>query len=280
MHLFDTGRGLNEYLKKARDQGRQVGFVPTMGALHQGHLALVKHSAAENDETVVSIFVNPTQFNNQEDLRKYPRNPQKDIDMLEGSGCTAVFLPSEKEIYPKGTRSKVIDLGGLAETMEGAHRPGHFDGVATVVWRFFELVKPDNAYFGEKDYQQLRIITFLAKSKNLPVAIVPHPIERNKDGLALSSRNQLLSTKDQDRALALYRALEWARQNYRKHTPKQVKEHISNSFKKEDLNLEYAEVVDDTNLQHINSWDDAEHARIFLAASVSGVRLIDNLLLF
>ena len=248
--------------------------------LHQGHLALVKQAAHENDLVVVSIFVNPTQFNNANDLKRYPRDPEKDIATLEGSGCDIVFLPSVDELYPDKVEVEDIDLGGLDKIMEGAHRPDHFDGVATVVSRFFKIVQPNRAYFGEKDYQQLMIIRHITELLDLKVDIVPHPIERSPNGLALSSRNQLLSGPDQKTALALWHQLQWARENYKDFSPQALIKTIKERFEDEPLELEYVEVVDQENLQPLNSWSEARHARIFMAAYLSGVRLIDNLSLF
>lgn len=280
MDVFHTASALNERLDKLRKSGKKIGFVPTMGALHQGHLSLVKHSVRENDETVVSIFVNPTQFNNAGDLEKYPREPDRDIEKLRPTGAGIVFLPEEKEIYPGKVEAEKIELNGLDIGMEGAHRPGHFDGVVTVVSRLFKMVRPHRAYFGEKDFQQLMIIRQLARLKQLPVEIIGHPIERNDNGLALSSRNQLLSPEDQQKALSIHNNLRWAREHYNELHPKDVKQHIAEHFRGEPLDLEYVEIVNQDNLQIINDWNEAKHARIFMAASISGVRLIDNLLLF
>lgn len=280
MHIFHAATSLNDHLQKLRENGVSIGFVPTMGALHQGHLALIDHAASENDEVVVSIFVNPTQFNNAEDLRRYPRNLDEDMALLENTGCTVLFLPEVEQMYPDKVESETIDLGGLDKNMEGAHRPGHFDGVATVVSRFFDIVKPNRAYFGEKDFQQLQIIRHVSRTKDFHVEVVPHSIERSNEGLALSSRNLLLSETDRQHSLAIFKNLKWAAENYRDFLPHQLKATIEQNFKKEPLELEYVEIVNEDNLRNIEHWEDAEHARIFIAAHISGVRLIDNLSLF
>ncbi len=195
MHIFRTAQSLIDHLNEQRSKGLTIGFVPTMGALHSGHLALINHASHENNVVVASIFVNPTQFNNAEDLKRYPRNIEDDIQKLETTNCQILFNPEVEEMYTEKVESLEINLGGLDTVMEGAHRPGHFDGVATIVSRFFSIVDPDKAYFGEKDYQQLQIIRHVSKQMGFKVNIVPHPIERNEQGLALSSRNQLLPMK-------------------------------------------------------------------------------------
>lgn len=280
MHIFKTVAELEDHLSPLRSGGASIGFVPTMGALHNGHLALVNHAASENQLTIVSIFVNPTQFNNKTDLAKYPREIESDIAKLAETKCDIVFLPSEKEMYPEKTESVKIDLNGLDSVMEGAHRPGHFDGVATIVSRFFEIVKPTKAYFGEKDFQQLMIIRQLTKTLNLPVEIIGHPIERSAKGLALSSRNQLLSEADQSRSLIIWESLNWMQKNYTSYSPDTLYQAIKDRFEGSDLQLEYVHVVDENTLQPIDQWSNTEHARAFIAAFISGVRLIDNMQLF
>jgi len=280
MQIFKTVAELKNHLAPLLSQGSSIGFVPTMGALHSGHLSLVNHASLENDFTVVSIFVNPTQFNNASDLEKYPRDIESDLQKLKNTSCNIVFLPSEKEMYPVKTESIDIDLNGLDKVMEGAHRPGHFDGVATIVSRFFEIVQPTRAYFGEKDFQQLLIIRQLTNTLNLPVEIIGHPIERSEKGLALSSRNALLSDEDKEQALALWKALLWMKQNYNTHTPYNIYEETSRRFEGAKPELEYVQIVDENTLKPITSWADSKHARAFIAAYISGVRLIDNLQLF
>lgn len=280
MRLFEKVNELQSYLSAFQTKGLTIGLVPTMGALHAGHLSLIRHSQQDNDITVISIFVNPTQFNNREDLEKYPRDVNKDIQKLKSVHCDVAFIPSEQDIYPKGAVSKKYDLAGLDQNMEGAYRPGHFDGVATVVERLFEIVKPDRAYFGEKDFQQLVIIKRLVDLKKLPIQIVPHPIERSEKGLALSSRNLRLSKTDQEKALAIYHSLSKVRKELNNYSPQELKEKIRKQFENEPLDLEYVEIVNSDNLHPLQNWQDATHARIFMAATISGVRLIDNLSLF
>ncbi len=280
MHIFRTAQSLINHLNEQRSKGLTIGFVPTMGALHSGHLALINHASRENAVVVVSIFVNPTQFNNAEDLKRYPRNINDDIAKLETTDCHVLFHPEVVEMYPERIESQDINLGGLDTVMEGAHRPGHFDGVATIVSRFFEIIDPDKAYFGEKDYQQLQIIRHVSRQLNFKVDIIPHPIERSTKGLALSSRNQLLSESDQEKALAIIQNLIWARDNHKSLSPTEMAAAIRKNFEAEPLELEYVEIVNQENLRNINNWNEAKHARIFIAAHISGVRLIDNLLLF
>lgn len=280
MQIFRKASALSNHLQKLRNSGKSIGFVPTMGALHQGHLALIDHAGADNDHVVVSIFVNPTQFNNADDLKRYPRNPEDDIAKIGQTSCDIVFLPEVEEMYPEMVKSDEIDLGSLDRNMEGAHRPGHFNGVATVVSRFFSIVHPHKAYFGEKDFQQLQIIRFVSEKKGFNTEVISHPIERNEKGLALSSRNQLLSEEDQTKSLAIINNLNWAKAQVSKLRPEEVQKAIYERFENEPLKLEYVEIVDEKNLRNIQQWDQAEHARIFIAAHISGVRLIDNVSLF
>lgn len=280
MQIFKTVAELQNSLAPIKEKGLSIGFVPTMGALHDGHLELVKHSTKDNDITVVSVFVNPTQFNNQTDLEKYPRNTEKDITMLQSVNCDIAFIPSVKEIYPNKAESIKIDLDGLDQGMEGTHRPGHFDGVATVINRFFNILNPTRAYFGQKDYQQLLVIEQLTKTMNLPVEIIGHQIERSKKGLALSSRNQRLTDEEKDKALIIYNSLKWMRDNAQSLSPTELTEEVKARFNHSELELEYVQIVNQSTLQEIENWDNIEHARAFMAAFLSGVRLIDNMQLF
>jgi pantoate--beta-alanine ligase len=281
MHVFHDPVQLKEYLSTFRSAGKSVGFVPTMGALHDGHLSLVNQAGVHNDVCVVSIFVNPTQFNNPEDLRTYPRETDKDIEKLDQhSDCRVVFLPEVHHIYPEEISSEEFDLGGLEKGMEGTHRPGHFQGVATVVRRLFEMVSPDRAYFGEKDFQQLAIIRYMVKKLQLPVEVIGIATERNNKGLALSSRNQLLSEADREKALIIFESLKWLQENYSDFTPRELKARVNKKFASSALDLEYIEIADPASLKPIENWGVNEHARAFIAAQISGVRLIDNLPLF
>ncbi len=280
MRIVRSRSALSEQLNAIKSDGESVGFVPTMGALHSGHLALVKHAALENNHVVISIFVNPTQFNNPEDLKKYPRDVDADIKKLEELQDVILFLPAVSDLYPKEVRSKLIDLNGLDKVMEGEFRPGHFDGVATVVSKFFEIVQPTRAYFGEKDFQQLQIIRLISKNQFPGIQIIGHPVERNRDGLALSSRNQLLSQEDQKKALLIFQNLNWAKLQVPKLSPDTISHSIIQNFEGSALEIEYVQIVNEDTLQKIDSWEDVKSARIFIAAHISGVRLIDNVSLF
>lgn len=280
MQVFRDSKLLRQFLQLQNTEGKSVGFVPTMGSLHPGHISLVKHALQENDLVVVSIFVNPTQFNNAEDLHKYPRTPEKDLKLLEENGCQVAFLPDVNEMYPEEVASRDFDLGGFDEGMEGAHRPGHFDGVATVVMCLFSMVEPNRAYFGEKDYQQLLIIKHLSGQLHPEITIVPHPIERSPEGLALSSRNRRLSNERKKESLAIFNALEWAQNNYNQLSPAAIQTHVNDMLKNSAVTPEYVAIADAENLKTITEWEEAKHARLFVAGHLEGVRLIDNILLF
>ena len=277
MQTFNERRAMEEWVAQAKEAGLTIGFVPTMGALHDGHISLIVKSKAQNDLTVCSVFVNPTQFDNAEDLEKYPRNTEEDTALLAAAGCDAVFFPAIHDMYPETTESESYEFNGLENQMEGRYRKGHFDGVATIVSRFFDLIQPDKAYFGEKDFQQLRIIEELVKQKNYPVKIVPMPIYRAKSGLALSSRNARLSEKFLKEAPQIFKILnlvnDWKNELSVTETIHQVEE----EFRKTDLKLEYFMLCDEKTLEPINSWDEAENIRAFVAAYAGKIRLIDNL---
>jgi pantoate--beta-alanine ligase len=206
MRVIHTIAELKELLQQHRQEGKTIGFVPTMGALHKGHITLVERCVAENDICVVSIFVNPTQFNNHEDLRLYPRTPEEDYELLRSTGTDVVFAPSVEEIYP-GPDIRIFDFGLLDKVMEGAFRPGHFNGVAQVVSKLFAFVEPHKAYFGEKDFQQLAIVREMVKQQELPVEIVGVPTVREQNGLAMSSRNQRLSVEQREHASEIHRIM-------------------------------------------------------------------------
>ncbi|MEQ9263313.1 MAG: pantoate--beta-alanine ligase [Owenweeksia sp.] len=280
MQVFERADELSAFVKNHKNQNHSVGFVPTMGALHEGHLSLVRHALRDNDVTVVSIFVNPTQFNNQDDLARYPRVPKADLKLLESINTPVVFLPAENEIYPHGTKSNPVYLNGLDEHMEGRFRPGHFQGVVTVVKRFFDIASPTRAYFGEKDYQQLLIIRQMAKHYNLDTEIISHQVERGPNGLALSSRNELMPDADKNQAKHIYSILEWARHHFHEYVPGTLQEEIEKRFSNSPLKLEYALVSDPETLEPINEWDQEKGARLFIAAYMGSVRLIDNVSLF
>jgi len=280
MKQFETQEALQNYLLPFRQQGKTIGFVPTMGALHLGHLSLLKRAKAENDLTVCSVFVNPTQFNNPDDLKNYPRELKSDINKLESINCDILFAPSAKEMYPEPPTEK-YDFGQLENVMEGKHRPGHFNGVGIVVKRLFDKVLPHKAYFGLKDFQQLAIIKKLTKDCNLPTEIVPCEIVREESGLAMSSRNMLLSEKGKQHALLLYHTLKEINQQSGKVTIHNLISEVEDTFKKDkNVTLEYFEIVDAETLQAVRKWDESDQLAACIAAYVENVRLIDNIILF
>lgn len=265
-------------MEQIRKEGKTVGFVPTMGALHEGHLSLINRSVAENDVTAVSIFVNPTQFNNRSDLEKYPRDLQHDLSLLEKNGCDIVFSPSVDEMYDKNEFESVFefDFGGLDQVMEGKFRPGHFNGVVQVVSKLFNLVQPTKAYFGEKDFQQLAIIRRMVNLMNFDIEIVGCPIVREKDGLAMSSRNLRLNAEERQKAVEISKTLFESKKLVSNFSPEQVQNWVIarlNSFS--GLEVEYFEIVHQTTLQPIHSW--SEPAIGCIAVFCGEVRLIDNI---
>ena len=265
---------LQQRLEERRNSGR-IGFVPTMGALHEGHLSLVDRALEECTTVVLSIFVNPKQFNNAKDLEKYPRTIEKDIELL-GSRELFVFHPTFEEVYPADFTESKIELGEIANLMEGKFRPGHFDGVVTVVSRLFDIVQADCAYFGSKDYQQLAIIQHLVRIQNRPIEIIPCEIHRDENGLALSSRNMLLSPEGIEKASKINKLLLEANNLKRDHSPEETQKILFNLFQVEAYEPEYLEICDPITLRSLRSeW--VEGARIFVACFVEKVRLIDNI---
>ncbi|GIV28369.1 MAG: pantothenate synthetase [Bacteroidia bacterium] len=260
-------------------KNKSIGFVPTMGALHQGHLELVKHSIVENDFTYVSIFVNPLQFNNKEDLEKYPRTIEKDIGLLESIDTDAVFIPEYAEVYNAGISYDTIDLSYLNSILEGPKRPGHFDGVVKVVSILFKLIQPDKAYFGLKDFQQVKVIEKLIKDKQYPIRLVPCPTVREVDGLAMSSRNVRLSPDARKKAAMIYQWLLKARDLYQQGcTVKEIEKIIIEDIQKHsDFQLDYFEIRDANDLSPIHNAQ--QPAVALIAVYLDGVRLIDNLML-
>lgn len=280
MIIIRNNRDLEQYLNNIRQSAKTIGFVPTMGALHAGHISLIKQSLQQSDITVCSIFVNPTQFNDKADLERYPRMPEKDAKMLEEAGCNVLFLPDITEIYPEEDKRQ-FDFGTIDKVLEGAHRPGHFNGVGQVVSRLFELVKPNKAFFGLKDYQQLQIIKKLTSILKLDIEIVPCEIMREPDGLAMSSRNMLLSTEERKVATLIPQLLVEAKQNLLNgQSVNQVKEA---ALKKLNANPiykpEYIEVCDAENLTSIDSLNNTCKSIILIACFVGKIRLIDNLVI-
>lgn len=277
MKIINRIADLKEVLSQARSQGKTIGLVPTMGALHEGHASLVRRSVGENDVTVVSDFVNPTQFNDKNDLKNYPRTLDADCALLQKEGAQYIFAPSVEEMYPEPD-TRQFDFTPLDKVMEGPQRPGHFNGVAQIVSKLFYAVEPDRAYFGEKDFQQLAIIREMVRQLDLKVQIVGCPIVREEDGMALSSRNMLLSKADRKTAANISRILfnsrEFARENTLSATKKYVEDGI-NSI--EGLEVEYYEIVNGTTLQPVGQWGEADYIVGCITVHCGGVRLIDNI---
>lgn len=279
MHIFYGKVALIAYLKTIKTANSTVGFVPTMGALHQGHLALMQRSLKENDDTVVSIFVNPTQFNNPDDLEKYPRTLEEDVRKMRGlSDKIILYAPSVDDIYEGNTISQSFDFDGLENPMEGKFRPGHFNGVGTIVKRLFEIVSPTNAYFGEKDFQQLQIVKKLVEKNNLPVKIVGCPIFREENQLAMSSRNERLTPEERKEAAIIYKTLTEAKEVFSTKSPEETIEFVENSFKdNERFDLEYFVIADESTLLPIEHKINNKKYRAFIAVFVNSIRLIDTI---
>jgi pantoate--beta-alanine ligase len=272
---------LLQQLNGFRAEGKSIGFVPTMGALHKGHIALVQRALAENQVVVVSIFVNPTQFNNPDDLVNYPRTLDVDSHLLEQAGCNILFFPEINEMYPDGFVEPVhqINLGGLDKVMEGAHRPGHFAGVIQVVEKLFDAVGPCKAYFGEKDFQQLAVIRKMVKEWKLPVEIIGCPIVREEDGLAMSSRNVRLTLGERKIAPLISKSLFHAKEMWVNHSATEIREMIIKSIDKEkSMQLEYFEIADAETLQPAGT-DQKKNVVACIAVHLGNVRLIDNVIL-
>lgn len=279
MKLYNDKASLQKALSPLRKNG-EIGFVPTMGALHQGHLALIKQSVQENPNTVVSIFVNPTQFNNPEDLKAYPRTLDADIALIQSKieGQVIVFAPNVTEMYDENLAAKEFDFDGLDQQMEGAFRPGHFDGVGTIVSKLFELVNPDKAYFGEKDFQQLQIIRKLVEKQELAIDIIGCPIVRDVSGLAKSSRNKLLNKEEKEQASSIYKVLQEVKQLFRGENAEAIQQLVKDAFHQHALfKLDYFEIAEEETLQTISRFDKNQKYRAFIAVYARDVRLIDNI---
>ncbi|HQO47753.1 MAG TPA: pantoate--beta-alanine ligase [Paludibacteraceae bacterium] len=271
---------LKKQVGRLRDEHKSIRFVPTMGALHQGHLQLVSRCVAENDACVVSLFINPTQFNDKNDFNRYPRTLENDTALLASVGCAIVFAPSAEEMYTPSEMETVFefDFGGLDEVMEGIFRPGHFNGVVQVVSKLFSMVTPDKAYFGEKDFQQLAIIRRMVQVMNFPIEIVGCPIVREKSGLALSSRNALLSEQERTTAAVIYRTLSESKQLMHEKTVAETKAWVIDRLNAIDgLKVEYYEIVNGNSLQSITDWSDADYVVGCVTVYCGKVRLIDNI---
>ncbi len=277
MIQFTTVSEIKSFFDLSKNKDKIIGLVPTMGALHEGHLSLVNKSMLQNDITVVSIFVNPIQFNNKEDLIKYPRTIEADLTKLRDIGCDMVFMPDYKEMYPEESFEK-FNFGEIERVMEGAHRPGHFKGVAIVVKRLFDIVEPHKAYFGEKDYQQLLIIKALVNQLNFPVEIISVEIVRESHGLAMSSRNELLSQKARKSAGLIYRVLMKVKQLFPEIPVSEIKEYVKKQFEANpDFSLEYFEIADESTLKTVSDIKNCGNIRAFIVVWIENVRLIDNI---
>jgi pantoate--beta-alanine ligase len=277
MFLFTKIGEIKEYIAGIKNNGQKLGFVPTMGALHQGHISLIDKAKKENDFVICSIFVNPIQFNNKEDLKNYPRDLKNDSIILGSVGCDAIFCPSDHEMYPE-PNTKVYDLNGLDKYMEGAHRPGHFNGVAVIVFKLFDIIQPDQVYFGEKDYQQLTIIKYLTNLLKVPVSVISCPTVREKDGLAMSSRNKLLTAEQRKAAPHIYQSLQKVRSHFNKYPVDELKKMVFSDINSSPLmSVEYFEIVDKDTLEPVADLSRPERCVACIAVNMGKVRLIDNI---
>ena len=268
---------LQKKIAEIRTNGGTVGLVPTMGALHNGHLELVKRCVAENSICVVSVFVNPTQFNDKNDLLHYPRTLDADCKLLESAGCVIAFAPEVEEMYPVED-TRVFNLGAVAEVMEGKYRPGHFNGVAQIVSKLFDAVQPDRAYFGEKDFQQIAVIRSMVKLLNYPVEIVACPIVREDDGMALSSRNLRLTPEQRKNAVSISQTLLKSRTFAEQHSVAETIDYVVNTLNSvPDLDVEYFEIVNGNTLLSVNDWSDSDYSVGCITVYCGEVRLIDNI---
>ena len=277
MKILKSAEILTEEVVNLKSQGKSIGFVPTMGALHQGHLSLIDYASRDNDIVVVSIFVNPTQFNDKGDYDRYPRILEKDIEKLKKVKCDFVFSPEENEMYPEED-NREFDFGKLDKVMEGEHRPGHFRGVALIVSKLFEIVKPHKAYFGEKDFQQVAVIKHITNQLGFNIEIVSCPIIRENDGLAMSSRNMLLSKYQRANVSLISKTLFEAREMPKKMTVSETKDWVIRTINENPyMDVEYFEIVDGSNLEPINDWGQDEEKVGCIAVHVGNIRLIDNI---
>ncbi|MFV8358712.1 pantoate--beta-alanine ligase [Flavobacterium sp. LS1P3] len=279
MHIFYGKASLIDYLKSIKTVQSTIGFVPTMGALHQGHLALMQKSQLENENTVVSIFVNPTQFNNPEDLAKYPRTLDEDVKKLTALNPNIIlYAPSVDDIYDGKPLSQSFDFDGLENQMEGKFRPGHFNGVGTIVKRLFEIVEPTNAYFGEKDFQQLQIVKKMVAKNHLKVNVIGCPIYRESNNLAMSSRNERLSTEERNEAAIIYQTLTAVKEKFATNNTTSISEWVQKSFNKNKrFTLEYFVIADEATLLPCTRKNKNKKYRAFIAVLVNNIRLIDTI---
>ncbi|MFY0602320.1 MAG: pantoate--beta-alanine ligase [Flavobacteriaceae bacterium] len=278
MYIFKTKENLINHLSKLRLKNLSTGFVPTMGALHLGHLSLIEFSKKNNDISIASIFVNPTQFDNKKDLINYPLTIDQDIELLKQAECDILFLPSVKEMYDETVSAENFDFDGLEFEMEGRHRNGHFDGVGTIVKSFFEIIQPTNAYFGEKDFQQLQIVKKLVEKKGIPVKVHGGYIYRERDGLAMSSRNMRLTKNQRLAAPFIYRTLQEAVALFKEKPVDYINQWVGRQFEKNELlTLEYFTIADVKTLKTITHKEEGKEYRAFIAVFAGNVRLIDNI---
>ena len=279
MRIFNKQSELTAFLKSISTDKKTIGFVPTMGALHQGHLSLLKTALEQNEIVVMSIFVNPTQFNNPEDLAKYPRTLDADVEKIKTvSPEIIVYAPTVDDIYEGKTVSQHFDYDGIENQMEGKFRPGHFDGVGTIVKRLFEIVQPNKAYFGEKDFQQLQIVKKLVSKHNIPVEVIGCPIHREANGLAMSSRNERLSESAREKAAIIYQILNSAKEIFQTNSAEQTIKFVENEFKKyPEFELEYFEIADEATLLPVSEKESNKKYRGFIAIFIENIRLIDNI---
>ncbi|OYU82310.1 MAG: pantoate--beta-alanine ligase [Flavobacterium sp. BFFFF1] len=279
MVIFERQSDLKSHLESIVTAKTTVGFVPTMGALHAGHLSLIEQSLTDNDITVMSIFVNPTQFNNPDDLKKYPRTLEKDVEKIKTvSDAVIIYAPTVDDIYNGKTESESFNFDGLENQMEGRHRPGHFDGVGTIVKRLFEIVKPTNSYFGEKDFQQLQIVKKLVSKYQIPVRIIGRPIFREPNGLAMSSRNERLTPEEKQKAAVIFSTLQHAKKMFGTKSVNEVAKYVDKLFQKQkDFKLEYFEIADESTLLPIIRKSKNKKYRAFIAVFVNDIRLIDTI---
>lgn len=275
--IRETNKLITE-INKLKSDNKSIGFVPTMGALHKGHLSLIKQSKNENDISVCSIFVNPVQFNDKSDYDNYPVTEKEDLEKLKKISADIVFIPPFKEVYPDGIPENKFEFGDIAKLMEGKNRPGHFNGVAIVVKRLFEIVKPHRAYFGKKDFQQFLIIKKLVEKEGMNIEIIPSDIVREDDGLAMSSRNQRLNEHQRKIAPYIYQLLKKTKEAKEYMNPKEIKEWLYKQFDEtKELDLEYFEIADSNSLKPIKSWYESSAAMGFIVVHLGEVRLIDNI---
>ena len=280
MYIFKKVADLQSWIQQERSEGRSIGFAPTMGALHDGHMELIRLAHRDGRSTVASIFVNPTQFNDPKDLEKYPRTPEKDLLLLHDTGCDAVFMPEVEEVYPPGVDQSIhLDFKQLDKVMEGEFRPGHFAGMATVVHRLLDIVRPDGLYMGQKDFQQLTIVRDMIRQMKLPVELIMCPTVREADGLAMSSRNTRLTPEMRNTAPVIFQALNRAKAALPQHPATEIETSAMQQLRDAGLRPEYFDIVDGISLLPVENWGGSDFIVACTAAFAGEVRLIDNVVL-